>query len=93
MSDKSREDGEGRGKVREFNRLRDSDKEYDEPAVTLYSRSGEILQDGVFMLFKLQEITPEMMDAMTTPAVVTVYQSDTLPAAYARTSRSSRVTP
>jgi hypothetical protein len=57
------------------------DKEYDEPAVTLYSRSGEILQDGVFMLFKLQEITPEMMDAMTTPAVVTVYQSDTMPAA------------
>ena len=55
--------------------------EYAEPTVTLYAREGEVLIDGPFELFKLDEITPEMMDAMTAPAVTTVYQSDTLPAA------------
>jgi hypothetical protein len=55
--------------------------EYAEPAVTLYTRDGELLADGPFVLFKLEEITPEMMDAMTTPATVAVFQSDTLPAA------------
>lgn len=55
--------------------------EYAEPVVTLYARAGEILTDGSFELFKLEEITPEMMDAMTAPAVTAVYQSDTLPAA------------
>lgn len=54
---------------------------YAEPAVTLYTRDGEILADGPFMLSKLEEITPEMMDAMMAPAVAVVYQSDTLPAA------------
>lgn len=55
--------------------------EYAEPTVTLYTREGEILIDGPFALFKLEQITPEMMDAMLAPAVVAVYQSDTLPAA------------
>ena len=56
-------------------------EEYTEPAVTQYARDGETLTDGPFMLYKLEEITPEMMDAMSAPAVVAVYQSDTLPAA------------
>ena len=55
--------------------------EYAEPAVTLFAREGEILMDGAFMLFRLEEITPEMMDALSAPAVVAVYASDTLPAA------------
>ncbi|HHY56588.1 MAG TPA: copper resistance protein NlpE [Chloroflexi bacterium] len=55
--------------------------EYAEPTVTFYAREGEILTDGPFALFKLEQITPEMMDAMTAPAVTAVYRSDTLPAA------------
>lgn len=55
--------------------------EYRTPAVTQYARDGEILTDGPFMLFKLEEITPAMMDELTTSAVRARYQSDTLPAA------------
>ncbi len=54
---------------------------YAEPAVTLYTRNGDLLADGPFVLFKLEEITPEMIDAMTTPAAVAVFESETLPAA------------
>ncbi|HAJ37323.1 MAG TPA: hypothetical protein DCL15_16765, partial [Chloroflexi bacterium] len=55
--------------------------EYAEPVVTLYAREGETLIDGPFELVKLEQITPEMMDAMMAPAVMARYQSDTLPAA------------
>ncbi|MEZ4610088.1 MAG: copper resistance protein NlpE N-terminal domain-containing protein [Caldilineaceae bacterium] len=40
-----------------------------------------MLQSGAFQLYRLEQITPAMMDAMTAPSVVTTYQSDTLPAA------------
>lgn len=55
--------------------------EYTEPAVVLYAREGGLLMDGPFTLFKLEEITPEMMDVMTAPGVAAIYESDTLPAA------------
>ena len=57
------------------------EKEYDEPSPVSYLRDGDLLVDGAFVFFKLDEITPEMMDALTTPAVTAIYKSDTLPAA------------
>ena len=57
------------------------EKEYDEPASVTYLRDGDLLVDGPFVFFKLDEITPEMMDALTAPAVSATYKSDTLPAA------------
>lgn len=57
------------------------EKEYDEPSPVSYLRDGDLLVDGAFVFFKLDEITPEMMDALTVPAVTATYQSDTLPAA------------
>lgn len=58
-----------------------ADEAYDEPSTTTYEWSGEMLQDGAFLFFKLLEITPAMMEAATTPSVVAVFQSATLPAA------------
>lgn len=57
------------------------EKEYDEPVPVTYLRDGDLLVDGAFVFFKLDEITPEMMDALTTPAVTATYKSDMLPAA------------
>lgn len=54
---------------------------YAAPVGVTYLRDGDVLQDGPFMLFRLKEITPDMMDAMTAPAVVATFESDTLPAA------------
>ncbi|MCO5208925.1 MAG: copper resistance protein NlpE [Caldilinea sp.] len=57
------------------------EQEYDEPSPVTYLRDGDLLVDGAFVFFKLDEITPEMMDALTAPAVSATYKSDTLPAA------------
>ncbi|MFO7633025.1 MAG: copper resistance protein NlpE N-terminal domain-containing protein [Caldilinea sp.] len=57
------------------------EEEYEQESVTVYSHSDEMLQDGPFLLFKLIEVTPSMMDAMVEPEVVATFQSDTLPAA------------
>jgi uncharacterized lipoprotein NlpE involved in copper resistance len=54
---------------------------YDEEVATTYDWSGEMLQDGAFLLFKLLEITPSMMDAATAPSVIALFESATLPAA------------
>ena len=54
---------------------------YASPAGVTYTREGDVLQSGAFQLYRLEQITPAMMDAMTAPSVVTTYQSDTLPAA------------
>lgn len=44
------------------------DQTYDQPSVTTYTRGGAALDDGLFVLFRLDEVTPEEMDAMTAAA-------------------------
>ena len=41
-----------------------AEKKYSKPAVTTYTRSGDALVDGVFVLNLLDTITPEEMNAM-----------------------------
>lgn len=41
------------------------DQTYDNPVVTTYTRGGDALDDGLFVLFRLNEVTPQDMDALT----------------------------
>ena len=43
---------------------------YSSPTGVTYFRDGDVLQDGAFVLFRLEQITPAMMDAMTAPAAL-----------------------
>jgi predicted secreted protein len=48
-----------------------ADKPYDQPSVTTYTRGGDALDDGLFVLFQLEEVTPEALDAATVAALGT----------------------
>ena len=60
---------------------------YSEPSVTTYTRGGDALDDGLFILNKLPEVTPAEMDAMSAApaeadsAMSGVYVSKVYPAA------------
>ncbi len=44
-----------------------ADKPYDKPATTTYTQDGDTLVDGAIVLTRLPQVTPEEMDAMTSP--------------------------